>query len=93
VKSHRSLFERGNNRFENVVQSVADLARHQAKSETPKFIPINALVPRANRLGVAWARVHTSAFESKAQGARMLAGWRRQLRKVVISPVLLQLRL
>jgi hypothetical protein len=33
----------------------------------------NALVPRANRLGIAWARHHTSAFESKALGARMLA--------------------
>jgi hypothetical protein len=33
----------------------------------------NALVPRVNKLGVTWARHHTSPFETKAQGARMLA--------------------
>jgi hypothetical protein len=33
----------------------------------------NALVPRANRVGVAWARHHPSAFETRALGARMLA--------------------
>ena len=33
----------------------------------------NNLVPRANRLGITWARHHNSAFESKALCARMLA--------------------
>jgi hypothetical protein len=33
----------------------------------------NALIPRANKLGVTWARTHTSAFETKALGVRQLA--------------------
>ena len=42
----------------------------------------NALVPRAKKLGITWARHHTSAFESKALGVRMLAKWRRRLPEV-----------
>jgi hypothetical protein len=32
----------------------------------------NKLVPVANRLGIAWARHHTSAFETKAGGVRQV---------------------
>jgi hypothetical protein len=33
----------------------------------------NALVPQASNLGITWARHHTSAFETKKAGVRMVA--------------------
>jgi hypothetical protein len=47
--------------------AIADMTHREL---TERF---NALVPSANKLGIAWARRHTSAFETKALGLRMLA--------------------
>jgi hypothetical protein len=49
-------------------KTVANGLTHRELTER-----FNALVPRANRLGIAWARRHSSAFETKALGVRMLA--------------------
>jgi hypothetical protein len=49
---------------------TCDTAGLTLKQLTEAF---NAAVPQANRLGIGWAKHHTSVFESKALGARVLA--------------------
>jgi hypothetical protein len=49
---------------------ATDAAKMTHPQLTARF---NELVPVANKRGIAWAKIHTSAFERKALGPRMIA--------------------
>jgi hypothetical protein len=58
------------------VKTLIDLGSTTLRGLTDAF---NAAVPQATKLGIAWAKHHTSLFESKALGQRVLARLQKEI--------------